>query len=325
MVSVSYHDTVNDLQARAPGTRTTSGPFDRAEWFMLLAGPGGKTPLVAVADTLALPLMRDGATLVPLANWYSFIWRPIGTRTPALLAAIARDLKSQASRVVLSSLPDEDGTASALKAAFASAGWATILEASDTNHVLPVEGRSYADYLASRPGQLRTTLKRKSGKVETEIFTQFEPDAWDSYENIYANSWKPEEGAPAMLRAFAEQEGAAGRLRLGIARHEGRPIAAQFWTVENGTAYIHKLAHLEEAKPLSAGTVLAAALMAHAIDRDGVALVDFGTGDDPYKRDWMDLVRPRYRLTALKPGDPRNWPALVKAKLRQLASPSHAG
>ena len=68
---------------------------------------------------------------------------------------------------------------------------------------------------------------------------------------------------------------------LGIARHEGKPIAAQFWTVENGVAYIHKLAHLEEAKPLSAGTVLTAALMAQVIDRDRATLVDFGTGDAP--------------------------------------------
>ena len=49
-------------------------------------------------------------------------------------------------------------------------------------------------------------------------------------------------------------------LRLGLARHVGAVIAAQFWTVENGVAYIHKLAHRESAKPLSAGTTLSAAL-----------------------------------------------------------------
>ena len=123
-----------------------------------------------------------------------------------------------------------------------------------------------------------------------------------------------------MLRAFAEQEGAAGRLRLGIARHNGQAIAAQLWTAENGIAYIHKLAHLEEAKPFSAGSVLTAALMEHVIDRDRVTLVDFGTGDDGYKRDWMEAVRPRFRLTAFDPRRPRNWPALVKAQVRQLAS-----
>ena len=330
MVAVSYHDTVNDLQALELRDNADCGPFDRLEWFTLLEEVGGKTPLVALARNdagfTALPLMRLNGALEPLANWYSFTWRPLTSAPqPALLEALARDLKGRSGRVTLSALPDEDGSATAIQKAFDAAGWATILEHCDNNHVLPIEGRSYAAYLSGRPGQLRTTLKRKTKHVNTEILTQFEPSAWESYQTIYENSWKPEEGAPAMLRAFAEQEGAAGRLRLGIARHQGNPVAAQLWTVENGVAYIHKLAHLEEAKPLSAGTVLTAALMEHTIDRDRVTLVDFGTGDDGYKRDWMEAVRPRYRLTALDPRNPRTWPALVKARLRQLASGKRGG
>ena len=118
-------------------------------------------------------------------------------------------------------LPDEDGTATRFERAFRRAGWIVLREACDTNHVLPVAGRSYAEYLAARPGPLRTTLKRKAKKVEVEILTSFDGDAWDAYEAVYAASWKPEEGDPALLRRFAEAEGAAGRLRLGLARHEG--------------------------------------------------------------------------------------------------------
>jgi CelD/BcsL family acetyltransferase involved in cellulose biosynthesis len=125
-----------------------------------------------------------------------------------------------------------------------------------------------------------------------------------------------------MLRRFAEQEGAAGRLRLGIARHDGRALAAQFWTVEDGTAFIHKLAHVEEAVPLSAGTVLTAALFERVIDGDRVELVDFGTGDDPYKNTWMEETRPRYRLECLLPGKPASWLRLARAALRKLASGS---
>src|SRR3546814_11418082 len=69
-----------------------------------------------------------------------------------------------------------------------------------------------------------------------------------------AASWKPEEGHPALLRAFAEAEGAGGRLRMGIARIEGVPVAAQYWTVEDGTAFIHKLAHVEDSLQASPGT-----------------------------------------------------------------------
>ena len=102
----------------------------------------------------------------------------------------------------------------------------------------------------------------------------------------------------AFLRALAEQEGAAGTLRLGIARHQGRPVASQLWLVENGVATIHKLAYAEDAKQLSPGTVLSMAMFRHVLDVDKVEAVDFGLGDDPYKADWMAERRPVYRLEA---------------------------
>src|SRR3546814_3591088 len=90
-------------------------------------------------------------------------------------------------------------------------------------------------------------------------------------------------GHPALLRAFAEAEGAGGRLRMGIARIEGVPVAAQYWTVEDGTAFIHKLAHVEDSLKASPGTLLSAALFRHVIEIDGVKRVAFGTGNDAYK------------------------------------------
>ena len=171
---------------------------------------------------------------------------------------------------------------------------------------------------------MRTTLKRKAKKVEVEIVEDFDPNLWDAYETIYAESWKPTEDEPDLLRRFAEAEGAAGRIRLGVARADSTPVAAQFWTVENGTAYIHKLAHLESAKPISPGTTLSAALFEHVIDRDKVDLVDFGTGSDAYKADWMEEVRPRYRLDALDPGQPAAWIPLAKRTLRAILASAKA-
>lgn len=328
MTAVSYHDTVNDLQGLA---FAGEGPFARREWFALLENSGAR-PFVALAsegdDAVALPLMRGSGGLENLTNWYAFTWTELvtgPTARPALLESLARDIASHTSRLRLSKLADEDGTATRLEAAFRHAGWFVLRERCDSNHVLPVAERRYADYLAARPGPLRTTLKRKAKKVEVEILTHFNDVAWQSYQSVYAESWKPEEGDPELLRRFAESEGSAGRLRLGVAQHEGEVVAAQMWTVDSGTAYIHKLAHLESAKPLSAGTTLTAALFEHTIDRDRVEWVDFGTGDDPYKRDWMEQVRPRYRLTCWRPSDLRNWPSIAKAWLRKLVSRPLAG
>lgn len=323
MTAISYHRTVNDLQGQG---WIAANPFARAAWFGMIEASVAR-PLFAVAQdgdqAVALPLADSGSALTPLSNWYAFTWAPMATAeqpAPGLLMRLAKDLARQNSAITLDKLPDEDGTASRLEDAFRASGWIVRREICDTNHVLPVAGRSYAGFLADRPGVLRTTLKRKAKKVSTELFTRFDAAGWAEYEAVYRESWKPEEGDPALLRRFASAEGDAGRIRFGLARHEGQVIAAQFWTVENGVAYIHKLAHRESAKPLSAGTTLTAALFAQVIDGDGVTLVDFGTGDDPYKRDWMEAIRPRYRLTMWRPENPRNWPAIARSWLRQLVS-----
>ena len=330
MVSIFYHDDLKEVQDDAALAALLAGPadapFDRLEWWRGLVEECDLFPLIAVMrqgkQRGVIALHRQQRRIHALANWYSFRVRPLfttGADMTAMLNELAADLAGESPHLVLAPLPDENGEASALAAALRRAGWTVFFSQCDVNHVLPVKGRSYAQYMATRPGQLRTTLKRKGGKVSVSIETAFNPASWDAYEAVYAHSWKPHEGSPAFLRRFAEAEGAAGRLRLGVARADGQPVAAQFWTVEGGTAFIHKLAHTEESRPLSPGTTLTAALMEQVIDRDRVTLVDFGTGDDPYKRDWMEAVRPRYRIEAFRPLWPGNWPAIARNALRGLA------
>lgn len=339
LVTVTYHDDLKEVQGDAALAallcargESAAAPFDRLDWWRNLAESCDILPLIAVAregeHRAVLSLMRKVRTIEPLANWYSFRVRPLvtpGADARALLTELAADLAGQAPRITLSQLPDEAGETTLLAECFRATGWTVFREPCDVNHVLPVQDRSYAEYLASRPGPLRTTLKRKAGKVDVELLTRFDPAAWQAYEAVYAQSWKPEEGSPAFLRRFAEEEGRAGRLRMALARADGEPVAAQFWTVEGGTAFIHKLAHTEASKPLSPGTTLSAALFEQVIDRDRVTLVDFGTGDDAYKRDWMEVMRPRYRLDMFRPLWPGNWPQIAKSSLRRLAASAKRG
>ena len=321
-----YHKEVTNVQAAHPqgcGLAVAS-PFDRPEWFARLAQsrPGAFEARAGDESrqaTMWLNLL-DGR-IESLRNWYAFTWRPLvteGADGESPLVEMASDLKQKVPRVTLWPLPDEDGTATRLADAFRAAGWSVMLTQCDENHVLHVAGRSFAEYWAARPGRLRTTLKRKAKKVDVEIVEHFDGSIWKSYEEIYADSWKPSEDEPSLLRDFAKAEGAAGRIRLGVARSEGKAVAAQFWTVENGIAYIHKLAHLESAKPISPGTTLSAALFEHVLDRDRVDLVDFGTGSDSYKTDWMEDVRPRFMLDALDPRSPKAWGPIAKRRLRAI-------
>jgi CelD/BcsL family acetyltransferase involved in cellulose biosynthesis len=337
LISIDYHDDLKEVQADAPlaallAAPAAAAPFDRLEWWRLLAEECDLFPVIAVArdgeSRAALAMYRVRRRLEALANWYSFRIRPIigpNADEDALLLAMACDLVGEAPHIVLAPLTDENGETSRLAAAFQKAGWAVFRSQCDINHFLRVNGRSYAQFLEDRPGALRTTLKQKSAKVSVTIETQFNAESWRTYESVYAQSWKPQEGTPAFLRRFAEEEGAAGRLRLGIASNGDEPVAAQFWTVEAGTAFIHKLAHSEKAKALSPGTTLSAALFEHVIDCDQVELVDFGCGDDSYKRDWMEQARPRYRLEMFRPAWPGNWPAMAREMLRGLAGSANRG
>lgn len=293
---------------------SAAAPFDRPEWWDRLARLCGLTPHLAVARSEAgravLPLLIAGGQARALANWYTFRWRPLvtpGCDPVPLFELVARDLARSCWAVTLDQLPEEDGTATRLTTAFRRAGWIARCVSHDSNHVLHVSGRSFATYRAGLPGPLRTTLKRREGRVECRIYREFRDDIWDVYQEIYADSWKPVEGSPEFLRDFAQAEAAAGRMRLGLALIAGQPVAVQLWTVEGGTAFIHKLAHRESARAQSPGSVLSAALFEEVIDRDRVDLIDFGTGDDAYKRDWMEDVRPRYRMEALRLSAPRAW------------------
>ncbi len=330
MVSVVYHDDLKEVQGDAALMALLAAPqaraaFDRFEWWQGLVDHCGILPLIAVArdgeHRAVLPLMRQQRRIHALKIWYTFRVVPLiskGADPQAMLDALADGLIGEAPHLVLEPLADEDGLTTRLATALRKAGWITFMAPCDVNHVLEVGGRSYAEYLATRPGPLRTTLKRKAGKVSVELTSRFDSALWAEYEAVYAASWKPEEGCPAFLRAFAEQEAAAGRLRMAVARADGRAVAAQFWTVEGGTAFIHKLAHTMDSRPLSPGTTLSAALFEQVIDRDRVSLVDFGTGDDGYKRDWMEQIRPRYRIEAFRPLWPGNWPLIAKAALRAM-------
>ncbi len=98
---------------------------------------------------------------------------------------------------------------------------------------------------------------------------------------------------------------ARGGLRLGVAYVGDTAAAAQVWIVHASVAYIYKLAYDERFADLSVGTVLTAHLMEHVIDVDKVRDIDYLTGDDPYKKDWMTHRRERLGIMAFNPRTPR--------------------
>jgi CelD/BcsL family acetyltransferase involved in cellulose biosynthesis len=306
---VEWFDDLDAVAADAAGALDRAAQpclFDRLDWFRLTRThvlPDARLAIARVrrGDASAWLFLIDAGSRIaaPLASWYSLRFGPIfsGASDDALLGNLYQAAGRRFDRVALHPLRFAE------QAPLRAAAFRPFASRVSTNWIINIPDEGFEAYWAARPAKLRNTIARRarSHPVRISIHRRFEPSAWADYEDVYCASWKPAEGSPAFLHALAEQEGAAGTLRLGIAHDaEGRAVASQFWLVESGTATIHKLAHREDARAGSPGSLLSHAMFRAAIEEDRVRRIDFGLGDEPYKADWMDTPRPVYRVDAYR-------------------------
>lgn len=177
------------------------------------------------------------------------------------------------------------------------------------NWYLDVAGRSYNDYFKSLPNVLRKNIPymqrklEKAYRVRTEMLTNEEnlEAALDDYEKIYNASWRNLEASPQFIRGWVRTAMLQGWLRFGLLYIDDEPAAAQLWMVHAGVASIYKVCYDERFSKLSVGTILTARLMQHVIDTDHVREVDYLTGDDAYKENWMSHRRERWGIMAFNP------------------------
>ena len=319
---VELFDNLDSAAADSGGALDRSPSlFDRLGWFRLVAAhcpPPGRLLVARARDgdgaAAWLFLAERGGRAEAWRCWYSLRFGLVGDRRGG--EAIAKALRKRLIRLEIAPLGDPEPVASD----FRRSGWAVFPSPATVSWRIDTAGQDFEAYWAGRPGKLRNTGQRKAkaAKLDIEIHRRFDRAAWAAYEEVYAASWKPEEGSPAFLRTLAEEEGREGRLRLGIASKDGRPLAAQLWTVEDGTAWIHKLAYREDSKALSPGTILSMAMFRAALDEDRVSRIDYGTGDDGYKRDWMGERATLWRIEAFNLRSPRGLLGAARAGLSAL-------
>ena len=279
--------------------------FDRLDWFRLLAAhspPPGKLLVLRArgAEGRAWLFLDVRHPLAEgYANFHTLRFDGIGRRDAALLTSIAAALRDGGlAEVDLAPLEDPEP----LVRAFRNAGWTTLVTPFAVSWRADTEGLDFDAYWMKRPAELRNAVERRTRDLGLDVMVhdRFDPAIWAEHEAVYRAGATPERGSFPFLRALAEQEGAAGTLRLGIARKDGVPVAAQLWLVEN-EATLHELAQAEAAKELSPGTILSAAMLRHVIDRDRVQRIDYGIGDESGKADWMDRRRTLWQLRAFNP------------------------
>jgi len=269
----------------------------------------------AAQPACVLPVtVRDG-TAEAFTNYYASRYGPIGPAdsdaTPRHVSALVAALVESRPRlhgVRLQPILRDSDEYAALADAFSARGWVTEEFFCFGNWIHRTRGADFASYFASLPGALRSTITRKRKKLlkrGATIDVYHAPADIErhfaAFEEVYRRSWKVREDRADFVRDLALAFGGEGCTRLGVVRLDDRVIASQFWIVRAGTASIYKLAYDEAFAELSAGTVLSDALFRHAIDEDRVELIDYLTGDDGYKKDWMSERREFWGLYAHNP------------------------
>jgi hypothetical protein len=293
---------------------------------------------------VALPLKLDSnnGQAHALGNFYTSAYSPvICSKTPeTLLLALFQYLAKieKITALDLSPMNADSPFFNQIQCALEQSEWRGIhrfLCFGNWTHEL--DGVNYESYLATRPSRLSNTIARRTrqflqadrGQLKLVQEGHLLEESIKQFVAVYNSSWKQEEPYPDFIPQLLQLSASRGWLRLGIASYDNVAVASQIWLVWERTAYIFKLAHDKAFKQLSPGTVLTAYMMENVIDQDRVSRIDFLSGDDEYKKDWMSARTERFGIAAYNPLTLRGGGLLIghrlKAALKYFRSPTATG
>ena len=304
----------------------------RAWWETILAHgiPGGARPeFVLIGDRGLFPMLHDPASggFRALTTPYTCLYEPVGDA--ACHTAFARFCRSFPT-TRLDALPA--AAADALAVAGGRAGLSVARFEHFGNWYEDITGLDWSGYLARRPGATRETIRRRTRRAERMADTEFhlfrDETSLDrgiaAFEEVYARSWKDPEPFPAFNEAQIRAAARQGVMRLGVWWIGGIAAAVQFWIVERNKATVLKLAHDEVFKAHSPGTVVTAWMIRHMIEQEGATELDFGRGDDPYKKNWVASRRPRMGVLLINPRHPKGLLALTRHTMGRIKARFHS-
>lgn len=332
--SISLVHTVDELPHGlvAVADAQAASPFTTLAWYGVLAGTAltdeqsarflvsssadesGMSAAVLPYVSVNTPSGRS--SLIGLTSYYhpkfdviSFGVRADEHRERALAVFAEKALASDI--VDFSPLAESDtGIRVHLARALSRRGFFVDCYVYGNNWTLQLGEESFAEYFSTRSSRLVNTIVRKTKRLQKSpgfsirIFdapdANLEPAIAD-FLAVYAASWKNPEPFPEFIPELCRLAAGQGWLRLGIMRVADQPAAAQLWLVHAGKAYIFKLAYDERYSKYSAGSILTAEMMRRIIDIDHCRAIDFCTGDDAYKKDWMNQRCSLLGLIAFNP------------------------
>lgn len=270
-------------------------------------------------QSLALfPLwQRQSHCLHSLSNYYSSLYSPIIEPQTYQHEALLREVLTVFLQAVfernicldLQSMAYPSKLISALQGCAQQLGLPSHCYFGFGNWYLTLDSNDFSAYRQTLPSRLRHTLERKARQLGRQAswdirIVQNEqdlPQALQDFQHIYRNSWKQPESHPEFVDQIIYNFAQRGQLRLGLLYVDEQPAAAQIWFVLHGKASIFKLAYDEEFAGYSVGSLLSQAMFKHVLQQDQVKEVDYLSGDDAYKKDWMRQRRERWGMLIVNP------------------------
>jgi hypothetical protein len=318
--------------------------FMSREWFETL-----EATTLKETQTLMLACVVDRENvlaLLPLVSDDGQHWQSLNHRYTALVSLLVTDREQDAvvdclaeglSRLDVVALrlepvAEQDTGLSRLESAMESRGYTSHRHFFFYNWFHRTHEQSFNEYMAERPSRVRNTIARKQRKLEREhdcqisMFRQGQVvPALADYHAAYTASWKAHEQYADLLDAVAINLAVPDWTRLAVLFIDGNPAAAQLWFVVHQKASIFRLAYNEAWKHYSPGSILTAYLMQYVINNDKVAEIDFLTGNEAYKQDWMSERRQRWRLVLARQNTQRNTADSLITRLGRFLRKSQAG
>lgn len=245
-----------------------------------------------------------------------------GPRSPMeAWTALARKWRSEEiDRVQLELLLRTETQIRDIQRAIALGGMSADVELQDWNRYEDVSDTPFSK-MAKKSTRRRQKKLEQTAKVRLELIT--DPAdvgrAIAAYDQIYDKTWKEPEAAKPFVGAMITRAAERGWLRFALLWVDDVPVAAEVFFVNGGVASSFKTAYDLEYKEHSVGSIVLQYMLQNVMTSDGIREIDFGPGDEPYKKQWLSKTRELWRLTVYDPRRVKGALGLLRRKARKTA------
>lgn len=182
---------------------------------------------------------------------------------------------------------------------------------------------SFAEYSKSLPRIHRKDTNRNKRRLQDmgdlTFYMKSDTENLEKYLDLYSEvrgkSWKAEEKDSGFLREVTRLAAKKGWLRLAFLFLNGTPIACDKWMIWNRIGYAWDGVYDLEFGNYSPGKVLESEIIEYMIDQERVSVLDFGEGDEAYKKKWTPRRRERKGITVFNNRIKANFLAFLMIKV----------